>query len=283
MKHIIISIASALTYLSSPLYADPASWTAGPFDMPESALFDPAHDRIIVSVIHGHPGEADGNGHLVLLSPDGKISDPRWITGLDAPKGMAIVGETLLVADLTRLHEIDLPTGTLLRSLDVEGAVFLNDITSDGERAYVSDFMGNRIWHYQAGDMTVWLEDEALAHPNGLLLEEERLVVGSWGRGMRDDFSTELPGALLAIDLETQAISTIVPNLGNLDGVVRIGGTLLVSDWITGQLFEVGSDGVHTVVAEYSAGLADIAAYDNTLILPSMLEGNVSARTYPHD
>ncbi len=283
MNQILTSIATVLIGLTSPLHADPASWTAGPFDMPESAIFDATHDRIIVSVIHGHPGEADGNGHLALLSPNGEISDPSWITGLDAPKGMAIVGETLLVADLTRLHEIDLATGTLLRSLDVEGAVFLNDITSDGEQAYVSDFMGNRIWYYQAGDMTVWLEDEALAHPNGLFLDEERIVVGSWGQGLRDDFSTEVPGALLAVDLETQAISTIVPSLGNLDGVVRIGDVLLVSDWITGQLFEVSADGTHTLVAEYPAGLADIAAYNNTLILPFMLEGNVSLQTYPHD
>ncbi len=281
MKHTITSIATVLIGLTSPLHADSTSWSAGPFDMPESAIFDAAHDRIIISVIQGHPGEADGNGHLALLSLDGAVLEPSWIAGLDAPKGMAIVGETLLVADLTRLHEIDLPTGTLLRSLEVDGAVFLNDITSGGEQAYVSDFIGNRIWRYQAGEMTVWLEDEALAHPNGLLLDEERLVVGSWGQGMRDDFSTDVPGSLLAVDLETQAISTIVPSLGNLDGVVRIGDRLLVSDWITGQLFEVGADGTHTVIAEYPAGLADIAAYDNTLVLPSMLEGNVLARTYP--
>lgn len=283
MNHTIKSIASILIGLTSPLHADPTSWTAGPFDMPESALVDVKHNRIIVSVIHGHPGEADGNGHLAVLSPNGETSDLGWITGLDAPKGMAIVGETLLVADLTRLHEIDLATGILLRSLEVDGAMFLNDITSDGEQAYVSDFMGNRIWHYQAGGMTVWLEDEALAHPNGLYLDEERLVVGSWGQGMRDDFSTEVAGALLAVDLETKAISTIVPSLGNLDGVVRIGDTLLVSDWITGQLFEVDPDGTHTVIAEYPVGLADITAYGNTLVLPSMLEGNVSAQTHPRD
>ncbi|GFE52451.1 ATP/GTP-binding protein [Roseobacter cerasinus] len=281
MNHTITSIATVLIALTSPLHANPTSWAAGPFDMPESAIFDAAHDRVIVSVIQGHPGEADGNGHLALLSLDGDISEPSWVTGLDAPKGMAIVGETLLVADLTRLHEIDLQTGRVLRSLEVDGAVFLNDITSDGKQAYISDFIGNRIWHYRAGDMTVWLEDEALAYPNGLYLDDERIVVGSWGQGMRDDFSTEVPGALLAVDLETQAINTIVPSLGNLDGVARIGDTLLVSDWITGQLFSVGADGTHTVVAEFPAGLADIATYENTLILPSMLEGTVSARTYP--
>jgi hypothetical protein len=128
--------------------------------------------------------------------------------------------------------------------------------------------------------MTVCLEDEALAHPNGLYLEQERLVVGSWGQGLRDDLSAEIPGSLLAVDLEIQAISTIVPGLGNLDGVVRIGETLLVSDWITGQLFEIGAHGTHTVIAEYPAGLADIATYDNTQMRPSMLGGHVSVRTH---
>lgn len=66
--------------------------------------------------------------------------DANRVTGLDAPKGMAILGTTLLGADLTRLHEIDLASGTLLRSHDVEGAVFLNDVTPDGEQAFISAF-----------------------------------------------------------------------------------------------------------------------------------------------
>ncbi|MEP1766784.1 MAG: hypothetical protein ABJJ53_09125 [Sulfitobacter sp.] len=280
MKFLIPSITAFLTGLSAPTYADPVNWTAGTFDMPESVIFDAAHDRLIVSVIQGNPADADGNGHLALLSPDGVVSNPQWVTGLDAPKGMAIVGQTLLVADLTRLHLIDLATGTLQQSLDVEGAVFLNDITSDGEQAFVSDFVGNRIWHYQSGAVTAWLQDEALAHPNGVLLDEGRLIVGSWGQGLREDFSTETAGALLAVDLETQAISTIAAGLGNLDGVARIGDKFLVSDWMTGQLYEVGLDGTASVSATYPTGLADIAAYGDTLLLPSMLEGSVSSLTY---
>ena len=281
MKHVFATITAALLGLSSPLMADTPHWTVDGLDMPESAIFDPTHQRLIVSVMVGHPGKADGNGHLALLSANGEVLDPNWVTGLDAPKGMAIVGDTLLIADLTRLHEVDLQTGKLLRSLNVPDAVFLNDITSDGEQAFVSDFMRHQIWQYRAGEMSLWLEDTALAHPNGLLLDDTRLVVGSWGQGMREDFSTEEPGALLAVDLETQAITPIVPDLGNLDGVVRINDALLVNDWITGQLFEVGSDGTVNRTAEYAAGLADIAAYNNTLFLPSMLEGSISAQPYP--
>lgn len=281
MKQIFASLSTVFLGLAPPVMAESLDWTAGPFDMPESAIFDPAQDRIIVSVIVGHPGAADGDGYLALVSPEGEVLQQNWITGLSAPKGMGILGDVLLVADLTQLHEIDIPSGTLIRSMDVPGAVFLNDITTDGEQAYVSDFMGNRIWRYHDGDMTVWLDDDALAHPNGLLLDGSRLLVASWGQGMRDDFTTEAPGALLAVDLQTQAVRAIAPELGNLDGIARIGDRLLVNDWITGQVFEIDPDGSYSVTAQYPAGLADIAAYGDMLLLPSMLEGHVSAQTYP--
>lgn len=281
MRHVLPHLTALFTAFAPAAFADPVAWTAGPFDMPESAIYDAARDRIILSVIAGHPGEADGVGGLAILSPDGAILDAAWVDGLDAPKGMAILGDTLLVADLTRLHEIDLTTGTVRRSLDVAGAVFLNDVTAEAGQAFVSDFMTHTIWRYADGAMTPWLEDPALAHPNGLLLDGDRLIVGSWGEGMRPDFSTEQPGALIAIDLADQQIETLAPALGNLDGVVRIGDVVLVNDWITGDVFEVGADGTVAVVERAAPGLADIAAHGTTLFLPSMLEGTLSVRSYP--
>ncbi len=272
--------ATLVISLTLPAAADPKLWTAQSFDMPESAIYDEARQRIVVSVIGGHPGEADGNGVLAVLSPDGEILDDAWITGLDAPKGMAIVDDLLLVADLRRLHEVDLITGTLRRSLDVEGAVFLNDVTSEGTQTFVSDFMANRIWEYADGEMKVWLDTPDLAHPNGVLLDGDNLIVASWGICMLDDFSTETPGSLLSVSLADQQISTLADNLGNLDGVVRIGEVLLVNDWITGALYQVRADGAVFEVAQHAPGLADIAAHGEMLLLPSMLEGTVSAQAY---
>lgn len=121
-------------------------WTAGPFDMPESAIFDAEHDRFIISQIGGDPGAADGNGALALVSREGEILDPAWVTGLDAPKGMAIIGKMLLVADLTQLRVINRSTGDIVVNRTGPGATFLNDVTSDGSVAYVSDMMTNSIW-----------------------------------------------------------------------------------------------------------------------------------------
>ncbi|WP_292713041.1 hypothetical protein [Mesorhizobium sp.] len=67
-------------------------WRATGLEQPESAFFDAAGKRIIVSNIVGNPSEADGNGYLSILSLDGKMVAQHWTDGMDAPKGMAISG-----------------------------------------------------------------------------------------------------------------------------------------------------------------------------------------------
>ncbi|MGJ8611447.1 MAG: hypothetical protein ACSHWY_10145, partial [Octadecabacter sp.] len=196
----------ALVVAGSAVVAE-ERWTTGGFDMPESAIFDTARDRIILSTIIGDPGGMDGQGSLVILTPEGTVIDLAWATGLDAPKGMGIIGDILLVADLTRLHEIDLTTGEIRRSLVLPEAVFLNDVTSDGNVAYVTDLLTDSLWRYADGEVTLWLHDPLLAHPNGVFLDQDRLLVGSWGAGLRDDFTTDVPGSLLSVSLETKEIS----------------------------------------------------------------------------
>lgn len=274
-------VVAGLTFAALSVSASETTWTAGHFDMPESAIYDEARERIVVSVIGGHPGIADGVGGLALISPIGDILDADWTIGLDAPKGMGIIGDTLLVADLTRLHEIDLATGDIVQSHEVDGAVFLNDITSDGDRAFVSDFMSHSIWLYEDGAMTPWLEDATLRHPNGVLLDGDRLLVGSWGVGMHDDFTTDVPGSLLSVDLETREIGVVAKEVGNIDGITKINDDILVNDWITGELFLITTMGETEPVGSFAPGLADIASYGDTLFLPSMLDGTVSAKFYP--
>ncbi|MDU9005495.1 SMP-30/gluconolactonase/LRE family protein [Sedimentitalea todarodis] len=270
----------ALVLNGSAVLAD-ENWTADGFDMPESAVFDIDRNRIILSTIIGNPGAADGQGSLVLLTPDGDVIDANWAAGLDAPKGMTIVGDVLLVADLTRLHEIDLATGEIRRSLAMPEAVFLNDVTSDGEVAYVSDLMTDSLWRYADGELALWLSDSQLAHPNGVFLDGGRLLVGSWGSGLRDDFTTETPGSLLSISLETREISVVAPGIGNIDGITRVDDAIIVSDWVTGGLFEIGSDGEAHQTAQFAPGLADISSDGSTLYLPMMLDGRLISQDYP--
>lgn len=245
--------------------------------MPESVLFDPDHNHLVVSVMVGAPNAADGNGRLALLTPEGSVIDSDWTKGMDAPKGMALMGGKLFVADLTRLHIVDAASGTLLQSLPAEGAVFLNDVTANANEVFVSDMMTNTIWRYSNGTFSRWLESADLNHPNGLLWDDDRLLVGSWGKGLKEDFTTDVAGSLLAIDPEIRSISVVAEEVGNIDGIVRANDQLILNDWISGAIFKIGEDGSVSKTAVHPAGLADIGAQGETLYLPHMLEGRIEA------
>lgn len=275
-----ITLAAALVAgLTSTAVQAGSLWSTGGFDMPESVLPDPARDRLIVSVMEGAPAAADGNGHLALLSPDGTVLEKTWATGMDAPKGLALMDGKVFAADLTHLRIVDAETGALLASLPAEGAVFLNDVTAGGGAVYVSDMMTHTIWRYADGRLEKWLETPELAHPNGLLWDRNRLLVGSWGKGLKEDFTTEAPGSLLSIDPATREISRVAADIGNIDGIVRLEGRLILNDWINGKVFEIGADGSATEILERPAGLADIGAADGVLYLPLMLDGRIEAVT----
>ncbi len=271
-------LAAALLLGLSTLPSSAGSlWSTDGFDMPESVAFDAAGNRLIVSVMEGAPNAVDGNGHLALLSTDGKIIDAKWATGMDAPKGLALMNGKVFAADLTSLRVVDAQTGKLLQSLPAEGSVFLNDVTTSGDEIFVSDMMTNTIWRYADGTFEKWLESPELNHPNGLYWDNGRLLVGAWGKGLKNDFTTEAPGSLLAIDPATKAISVVARDIGNIDGIARLNGKLVLNDWINGKVFEIGSDGTPNEIMSEPAGLADIFAHDDVLYLPHMLEGRIEA------
>jgi sugar lactone lactonase YvrE len=280
IQRLVLVLISALTQAA---VAEDTLWRLDGFAQPESAIIDSARERIIVSNIQGHPGEADGKGYLSLVSLEGERLQAAWINGLDAPKGMAILDEQLLVADLRRLHIIDLETGKRLRSISVDGAQFLNDISTSGDSAWITDLVTHTIYRFNDGKVTTWLQDTALAHPNGIAASDDHLLIASWGPGMRADFSTATPGGLLRVDTDTKAIEPIAgaTTLGNLDGILTANGNVYVNDFITGTLFRFHPAAGTQRVGQFAPGLADIAYGNNILLLPFMHDGVVEARRLP--
>lgn len=116
-------------------------WVTTGLKTPESVLPDPGGEFAYVSNIDGQPLEKDGKGFISKISlKDGTLIEPQWATGLNAPKGMALVKDRLYVSDLDRLAEIDTKTGKIVASYDVQNPGFLNDVAADGEgRVYMSD------------------------------------------------------------------------------------------------------------------------------------------------
>jgi sugar lactone lactonase YvrE len=253
---------------------DAPHWTLTGFEQPESVVGDQTY--LYVSNINGTPMEKNGKGYISKITADGKWIEQHWAMGLDAPKGMAIHDGFLYVADLTRLHKIDLNSGQTQQVWEVSDAKMLNDVTVSPEGVvYVSDLIGGGLYRLKGNTFALWKTYPELEHPNGVLWEDNTLIVGNWGQGMHEDFSTDSPGILYRIALESEALSPLLNGepLGNIDGITRIDETLWISDWLAGDLMK--ADG--SAKRHLGQGLADIYAIDNTLYTPMMMDGTVSA------
>ncbi len=257
-------------------------WELTGLEAPESALPDPAGDAIYVSNVVGAPDAKDGNGYISRVSPDGKILEQRWAVGLDAPKGLILRGGTLFVSDIDRLVAIDTATGKIAGTWQGAGAKFLNDTAVDAQgRIYVSDMLDDTIWVLDGDQFEPFLRDKALTAPNGLAVDGDRLLVAAWGT-MEPDWSTKVPGHLLAIDLASKTISSASDGapIGNLDGLEPDGkGGWLTTDWISGGLIRIGTDGKAEKLAPLAPGSADLGVMpaEGLVLVPMMKDDKLLA------
>lgn len=116
---------------------------------PESVLWDAARNVWYVSNINGSPTAKDDNGYIVRLTADGALMDSLpFINGgdeditLNAPKGMALVGDTLWVADIDAVRAFNVNAGTAVTTLELgaQGATLLNDVAAAADGTiYITD------------------------------------------------------------------------------------------------------------------------------------------------
>src|SRR3954469_25308279 len=234
-------------------------WEATGFKSPESAVFDRAAGAIYVSNLASDPMQKDGNGFISKLAPDGKVVELMWVKGLDSPTGLTLANGKLYAADVDQLVEIDPLKGEVTQRYPATGAKFLNDLAADpAGQVYASDMVTNSIWVLQNGKFTVLVQDDALENPNGLLAEDGRLVIASWGK-MAPDFSTTVPGHMKVLDLATKKISDLgdPTPVGNLDGIEPDGkGGYFATDWVSGGLFHLSDTGKATHLLPLNKGSA---------------------------
>src|SRR5216110_2874041 len=120
--------------------------TVAGFSTPESVLHDSTQDIYFVSNVNGSPTAKDNNGFISRVRPDGAIENLKFIEGgkngvtLHGPKGLAVAGDTLWVADIDAVRAFNARTGAPLDSvkLDSAGAVFLNDLTIASGAIYIT-------------------------------------------------------------------------------------------------------------------------------------------------
>ena len=275
-KYICPTLFIAATALLAPGAMAAEAWRTPGFSVPESVTFDDANQRLIVSNIVGDATAADGNGTLSLVGLDGAITQADWVKGLDAPKGSAIAGGKLFVADITNLRIVDLATGAM-ETMPVEGATFLNDVAADASgNVYVTDTFANRIYRYADGKAELFVEDAALQSPNGIMVDGDTLVIASFGT-LAEKQEDMRPGGIVTIDMASKAVTKndAAGDFGFLDGIVKIGDVTYVSDFFAGKVYKVVANGPAEPVATLVMGSADIGTDGTAIFVPMMMEGEL--------
>jgi sugar lactone lactonase YvrE len=146
----------------------------------ESTLFDPAAGVIYASNIEGHHSKKDKKGSITKMKPDGSVTQLKWVTGLNAPKGMALLNGKLFVTDIDELVEINVAGGKIAKRYPVAGAKFLNDAATDGLNVYFSDSETGKVHRLAEGKVSTFAE--GFAGINGLGFDDKDQLLSSTAR-----------------------------------------------------------------------------------------------------
>ncbi|MFN8573797.1 MAG: SMP-30/gluconolactonase/LRE family protein [Gemmatimonadaceae bacterium] len=236
------------TVVATTVPVPPAS-TTGLLN-PESVRYDADLDVFFVSNVNGAPSDKDGNGFISKIDPAHPATAARFIESgkngavLNGPKGMAIVGDTLWVADIDALRAFNKRTGAVVATIDFTPLhpTFLNDVaaapdgtlylTDTGIRIDASGATTHpgkdRIYAVSGRTPRIAMEDEHLASPNGIAWDRanSRLLLAPSTNIMVQSWRPADP-----------RVGLVAAGKGGYDGIeVLPDGSFLITSWTDSSL-----------------------------------------------
>jgi sugar lactone lactonase YvrE len=240
-----------------------------------------------VSNIVGDPAARDNNGFISRVSPDGQVLTLKWIAGgvngvvLDAPKGLAIHGDTLAVADVGSVRLFDRRTGAPISTHALPGLV-MNDVAwgADGT-LWITDTGPDRtttpvdtskdvdaVWRITPdGQVRAVARGLALGRPDGLLLRGDGALVTTFGANRIEQVGA--PG-----EHGERPVMTL-PG-GRVDGLRRLpNGDMAVTSWDARAVWRARpGDSLHVLLRDVTspAGVAVDTKRDRLAV--TSMQGN---------
>ena len=258
---------------------------------PESVRYDADLDAYFVSNINGNPSQKDGNGFIAKVEAGNTAAMTMFVQSgkngatLNAPKGMAIVGDTLWVADIDVMRAFNKKTGAVIANVDLRPlkVEFLNDVVAGPDGSiYVTDtgihFDEKGAMTHPGHDQIIKLtarrpsvavkSDSALKGPNGIAWDAVN------GRFVLGPFNDKAVSAWKDGDTTVTAIAS---GPGGYDGVeVLADGRILVTSWSDSSVQVFSNGAFHKVIGNVEAP-ADIGVDTkrNVVALPRFNAGKV--------
>lgn len=248
-------------------------WETDPvFDTPESVCLNKEKNLLYVSNVGGkQPWTKDGHGFISKMSLDGEIIELEWVTGLNGPKGMALVGNNLYVADINELIIIDVEKGKMVARHILSSALSINDVTADNEgNVYLSDSDGVKIYRFST-DSKIDIFANGFANAtriNGLLTVGDSIICATNGKLIQ--FNTQDASYDVLINTESLA-----------DGIGKLSDNTYIYSYWSGKVL-IQDDGLEEKIvldlAEEKKNAADFH-YDSEskrLWVPTFFDNRIS-------
>lgn len=226
-KHFLIT-AILLNIFAA--YAQKTKEISG-FQNPESVLAYKDHIFVSNTGEKLDPVAKDGDGYISLLDREGtKITELKFISGLNSPKGMYAKCGVLYIADIDKVVGYNIKTKKKVFEADLSGfgVTYANDIARAHGGFYVSSTLKDAVYKVCKKKAKVKeLKIKGEVHgANGLFRKPGgRLYIANYGRADQPDGSF---GRIKRIHKKYVEFH----KGGIYDGIIKYHGRVYVTDWV---------------------------------------------------
>ena len=261
--------------------------TATGFTFPESVGCDTTQKVLYIGNFGGtelKPAEKDGRGYISKVGLDGKVIEARFLPAsgevFNKPKGIWVQGNRLWFTDIDGVWIFD--TGTRKgRKLMIPGIVFANDPAVQGNALFVTDNRSDQLFRVEPADfldarvqpkITVAFSGKSI-NPNGVYPARNGSIL------VAGFMSADQSRGIHALGSDG-AVSALSQPIGRLDGLYEMrDGSLLVTDWNSGELFRWSAKGGKETLATGFKGPADFCVMSQgdglTVYVPDLVKSEV--------